>query len=198
MFATYTSAGAVEDAYKYWAERQGELLPPLGLMVCDEAHRSSGSVEKTWTLVHDQAAIPAERRLYMTATPRIWAPPKRPVKGREDAHQPLSEELAVSMDDVRIYGPHAYSLSLAEAIDHKLLAPFEIVVLELRDPLGDPQAAEQQGVPWGPGVGEALDGSNDEVPAERIAADDRRRLFTGVRRRSSFPSRRYRSALPVW
>ncbi len=170
LFATYASVGAVEGAYTYWAERQGELLPPLGLMVCDEAHRSSGSAEKTWTVVHDQAAIPAERRLYMTATPRIWAPPKRPVKGREGALQPLPEELAVSMDDVRIYGPHVYSLGLAEAIDRKLLAPFEIVVLELRDPHGDRAKAEQQGVPWGPGVGEAEDGSEDEVPAERIAA----------------------------
>ncbi|MFD8756016.1 DEAD/DEAH box helicase family protein [Kitasatospora sp. NPDC059577] len=170
VFATYTSVGAVADAYEYWAASKGELLPPLGLMVCDEAHRSSGSVEKTWTVVHHQTAIPAERRLYMTATPRIWAPPKRPVKGREEAYQPLPEELAVSMDDVRVYGPHVYSLGLAEAIDRKLLAPFEIVVLELRDPLGDRQGAERQGVPWGPGVGEAQDGSEDDVPAARIAA----------------------------
>ncbi|MGW2255703.1 Helicase associated domain protein [Kitasatospora sp. NPDC001660] len=170
VFATYTSVGAVADAYAYWAERQGEVLPPLGLMVCDEAHRSSGSVEKTWTVVHDQAEIPADRRLYMTATPRIWAPPSKAMRRREDARQPLPEELAVSMDDQRIYGPHVYSLGLAEAIDRKLLAPFEIVVLELRDPLGDRAGAQRQGVPWGPGVGEATDGSEDEVPAERIAA----------------------------
>ncbi|MEU9617306.1 DEAD/DEAH box helicase family protein, partial [Streptomyces sp. NPDC048209] len=171
LFATYTSVGAVADAYAHWAQLpQGERLPPLALMVCDEAHRSSGSVEKTWTVVHDQAEIPAERRLYMTATPRIWAPPSSAMRRREDAHQPLPEELAVSMDDQRIYGPHVYSLGLAEAIDRKLLAPFEIVVLELRDPFGDRQATERQGVPWGPGVGEAEDGSEDEVPAERIAA----------------------------
>jgi len=174
IFATYTSVGAVADAYAYWAQRpggeEGGVLPPLGLMVLDEAHRSSGSVEKTWTVVHDQAAIPAERRLYMTATPRIWAPPRAAVRRREDALQPLPEELAVSMDDQRIYGPHVYSLRLAEAIDRKLLAPFEIVVLELRDPLGDRKGAERQGVPWGPGVGEARDGSEDEVPAAHIAA----------------------------
>ncbi|MFJ9847738.1 DEAD/DEAH box helicase family protein, partial [Kitasatospora sp. NPDC101155] len=173
LFATYTSVGAVADAYAYWAQREGSgggVLPPLGLMVCDEAHRSSGSVEKTWTVVHDQGEIPAERRLYMTATPRIWAPPGKAMRRREDAHQPLPQELAVSMDDQRIYGPHVYSLGLAEAIDRKLLAPFEIVVLELRDPLGDRAGAQRQGVPWGPGVGEAQDGSEDEVPAERIAA----------------------------
>ncbi|MET8630883.1 Helicase associated domain protein [Kitasatospora sp. NPDC004669] len=170
VFATYTSVGAVADAYAYWAQRQGELLPPLGLMVCDEAHRSSGSVEKTWTVVHDQAEIPAQRRLYMTATPRIWAPPSRAMRRREDARQPLPEELAVSMDDQQVYGPQVFTLGLAEAIDRKLLAPFEIVVLELRDPLGDRKGAERQGVPWGPGVGEAEDGSEDEVPAARSAA----------------------------
>ncbi|MQS17649.1 DEAD/DEAH box helicase [Streptomyces kaniharaensis] len=182
LFATYTSVGAVADAYAYWAEREGELLPPLALMVCDEAHRSSGSVEKTWTVVHHQGEIPADRRLYMTATPRIWAPPSKAMTRREGAHQPLPEELAVSMDDQRIYGPHVFSLGLAEAIDRKLLAPFEIVVLELRDPLGDRDKAEQQGVPWGPGVGEAEDGSEDEVPAERIAAIQAGLLKTVVER----------------
>ncbi|MFG2910945.1 Helicase associated domain protein [Kitasatospora sp. NPDC048286] len=182
LFATYTSVGAVADAYAHWAGHRGEVLPPLGLMVCDEAHRSSGSVEKTWTVVHDQAELPADRRLYMTATPRIWAPPSRAMRRREDALQPLPEELAVSMDDQRIYGPHVYSLGLAEAIDRKLLAPFEIVVLELRDPLGDRQGAERQGVPWGPGVGEAEDGSEDEVPAERIAAMQAGLLKTATER----------------
>ncbi|MFJ7912648.1 Helicase associated domain protein [Kitasatospora sp. NPDC096204] len=185
LFATYTSVRAVADAYTYWAKREGEeggVLPPLGLMVCDEAHRSSGSTEKTWTVVHHQAAIPADRRLYMTATPRIWAPPSKTMRRREEAYQPLPEELAVSMDDQRIYGPHVFSLGLAEAIDRKLLAPFEIVVLELREPLGDRQGAERQGVPWGPGVGEAEDGSEDEVPAERIAAMQAGLLKTAAER----------------
>ncbi|GAA1239808.1 DEAD/DEAH box helicase [Kitasatospora nipponensis] len=170
LFATYASAGAVRDAYAYWAKEKQELLPELDLMVCDEAHRSSGSVEKSWTVVHDQAQIPAARRCYMTATPRIWAPPTRMVKAREGAHQPLPEELAVSMDDVRVYGPHVFSLGLAESIEKSLLAPFEVVVLELRDPLADRDKAKTQPVPWGAGVGEAQDGSEDEVPAEHLAA----------------------------
>ncbi|WP_371484790.1 Helicase associated domain protein [Kitasatospora sp. NBC_00315] len=170
LFATYASVGAVRDAYAYWAREKQELLPELDLMVCDEAHRSSGSVEKSWTVVHDQASIPAARRCYMTATPRIWAPPTRMLKAREGAHQPLPEELAVSMDDVRVYGPHVFSLGLAESIEKSLLAPFEVVVLELRDPLADRDAADKQPVPWGAGVGEAQDGSADEVPAEHLAA----------------------------
>ncbi|MEW1914643.1 Helicase associated domain protein [Kitasatospora sp. NPDC085895] len=170
LFATYASVGAVADAYRFWAERQGELLSPLALMVCDEAHRSSGSIEKSWTIVHEQAEIPAERRLYMTATPRIWAPPSAAMRRREDARQPLPEEFAVSMDDQRVYGPQVFTLGLAEAIDRKLLAPFEVVVLELREPRADRTGTERQGVPFGPGVGEAPDGSEDEVPAAHLAA----------------------------
>ncbi|WP_431675962.1 Helicase associated domain protein [Kitasatospora sp. KL5] len=170
LFATYASVGAVAEAYFYWARTKGEVLPELDLMVCDEAHRSSGSVEKSWTVVHDQVEIPAARRCYMTATPRIWAPPSRVLKPRQDAHQPLPEELAVSMDDTRVFGPHVYSLGLAESIEKELLAPFEVVVLELRDPRIDRDAARAQPVPWGAGVGEAVDGSEDEVPAEQLAA----------------------------
>jgi len=182
LFATYASAGAMDDTYRYHEERQ-EPLPPLALMVCDEAHRSSGSVEKTWTVVHDNARIPAARRLYMTATPRIWAPPKAGVRQREGAYQPLPEELACSMDDQRVYGPQVVSLGLAEAIDRQLLAPFEVVVLELRDPGADRKAAKKQPVPWGPGVGEAEDGEDDQVPAERIAAIQAGLVKTIVERR---------------
>lgn len=82
LFATYTSVDAVADAYAYWAEHRGKTLAPLALMVCDEAHRSSGSVEKSWTIVQEQDQIPAEHRLYMTATPRIWAPTGTAPSGR--------------------------------------------------------------------------------------------------------------------
>ncbi|MFC8720891.1 Helicase associated domain protein, partial [Kitasatospora sp. NPDC057198] len=184
LYTTYASAGAVEDAYAAWREREGRELVPLDLMVCDEAHRSSGSAEKAWTVVHDQEAIPSARRLYMTATPRVWQPPKRRRRdeeggqavgeeggqGRRWVWQPLPEELAVSMDDQAIYGPQVYTLGLAEAIDRGLLAPFEVVVLELRDPETDPAAAAAQPVPWGAGAGEAEDGSEDQVPVKRVAA----------------------------
>ncbi|MFF4344880.1 Helicase associated domain protein [Kitasatospora sp. NPDC001540] len=184
LYSTYASAGAVEDAYAAWRERAGRELAPLGLMVCDEAHRSSGSAEKAWTVMHDQEAIPAARRLYMTATPRVWQPPRRRRLGEEEGQeveqdggrgrrgvwQPLPEELAVSMDDQAIYGPQVYTLGLAEAIDRGLLAPFEVVVLELRDPETDTEAAAAQPVPWGAGAGEAEDGSEDRVPVERVAA----------------------------
>nr|WP_280842448.1 DEAD/DEAH box helicase [Kitasatospora phosalacinea] len=188
LYSTYAAAGSVEGAYAAWRQEEGRELASLDLMVCDEAHRSSGSAEKAWTVVHDQSAIPSARRLYMTATPRIWMPPKRRRRdeeegqevgrdggqvggqGRRGVWQPLPEELAVSMDDQAIYGPQVYTLGLAESVDRGLLAPFEIVVLELRDPETDTEVAAAQPVPWGAGAGEAEDGSEDRVPVARVAA----------------------------
>ncbi|MER7850616.1 Helicase associated domain protein [Kitasatospora sp. NPDC096077] len=167
LFATYASTGAVQDAYQVDPALLGGPVPPLDLLVCDEAHRSSGSVEKTWTVVHDQGAIPAGRRLYMTATPRVWAPP-RSVRRREGAYQPLEEGLLCSMDDTAVYGECVFDLGLQAAVDRGLLAPFEIVVLELRDPVRNREAARRQPLPYGPGVGE--DEEDDQVHPERVAA----------------------------
>ncbi|MEV7217973.1 Helicase associated domain protein [Kitasatospora cineracea] len=74
------------------------------------------------------------------------------------------------MDDRRVFGPQVFTLGLAEAVEKGLVAPFEIVVLELRDPAADRRAARRQPVPWGPGAGAARDGSEDEVPVEQLAA----------------------------
>ncbi|MCI0386212.1 Helicase associated domain protein [Streptomyces sp. CNQ085] len=52
----------------------GQKLAPFGLAVVDEAHRTSGDLAKPWAAIHDNRRIPATRRLYLTATPRIWQP----------------------------------------------------------------------------------------------------------------------------
>lgn len=74
VFATYASLGVLAEAH------EGEYGLPMDvfdLMVVDEAHRTSGSMGKAWAQVHDQEVIPAMRRLYMTATPRIWKERRR-------------------------------------------------------------------------------------------------------------------------
>ncbi|MGI5440420.1 DEAD/DEAH box helicase family protein [Streptomyces shenzhenensis] len=67
MFATYASLGlgTLERAHKAG-------LPGWDLIVVDEAHRTSGRLGKPWAVVHDNTRIPSLRRLYMTATPRLW------------------------------------------------------------------------------------------------------------------------------
>ncbi|MGW1997454.1 Helicase associated domain protein [Embleya sp. NPDC001921] len=76
VFGTYASLGAVIHAHT--GPYGIPALSPWALVLCDEAHRAAGHVDKTWTDIHDNTLVPARRRLYMTATPRIY----EPFKGR--------------------------------------------------------------------------------------------------------------------
>jgi hypothetical protein len=102
------------------------------LAIVDEAHGTAGDMGRPWAAIHDNARIPADFRLYLTATPRILAAP-RPQKGA-DGQEP---EIASMADDPEgTFGawlPGA-ELGLSEAIERGILAGFEIDVLEIRDP----------------------------------------------------------------
>ncbi|MGA5040045.1 Helicase associated domain protein [Streptomyces capoamus] len=154
VFATYASLPVLIEAHR------GEYGLPMDVwdvVLVDEAHRTSGSFAKAWAAVHDQEQLPAMRRLYMTATPRIWEErPARPRWRREDAGAAaavaqesgelaalvvdrLPEEMACSMDDEAVYGPVLFELDLSDAIARGLLARYQVVVAELRDPSLTPQ-----------------------------------------------------------
>jgi superfamily II DNA or RNA helicase len=135
IYATYASLGVLAEAFE---GAYGQKLDPVDLAVVDEAHRTSGSMGKAWADIHDQTVIPAHRRLYLTATPRIWQErPHREVA--EGVRDPLPEEMAASMDDETIFGPVLYKLSLASAVSRGLLARYQIIVLELQDPVVTPE-----------------------------------------------------------
>lgn len=135
IFGTYASLGVLAEAFE---GAYGQQLAPMDLTVVDEAHRTSGSMGKAWADVHNQGVIPSHRRLYLTATPRIWEERlNRDVA--EGVRDPLPREMAASMDDERVFGPVLYKLSLASAVSRKLLARYQIVVLELRDPVVTPE-----------------------------------------------------------
>lgn len=135
VYATYASLGVLAEAF---AGVYGQRLAPVDLAVVDEAHRTSGSLGKAWAGIHDQAVIPAARRLYLTATPRIWQerPHREVAEGMREA---LPQELAASMDDEAVFGPVLYRLTLASAVARGLLARYQIIVAELQDPLVTPQ-----------------------------------------------------------
>ncbi|MEU0837739.1 Helicase associated domain protein [Streptomyces sp. NPDC005969] len=141
VYATYASLPVLAEAHE---GAYGLPMDVFDLVVVDEAHRTSGSAGKAWAAIHDQDVIPAMRRLYMTATPRIWK--ERPPRARwaerqagfENTRDPLPRELACSMDDPKIYGPVVYELSLASAVSRGLLARYQIVVVELTDPVVTP------------------------------------------------------------
>ncbi|MBB1260187.1 DEAD/DEAH box helicase [Streptomyces alkaliterrae] len=135
FFATYHSLGVMAEAFE---GAYGQQLEPLDLAVVDEAHRTSGSMGKAWAAIHDQAVIPAHRRLYLTATPRIWEE-RLNREVAEGVRDPLPREMAASMDDEKVFGPVLYKLSLASAVSRKLLARYQIIVLELQDPVVTPE-----------------------------------------------------------
>lgn len=135
VYATYASLPVLAEAFE---GAYGQQLAPVDLAVVDGAHRTSGSMGKAWADIHDQQIIPAARRLYLTATPRIWQ--ERPnweiTVGVRD---PLPKEMAASMDDEKVFGPVLYKLSLASAVSRGLLARYQIIVVELTDPMVTPE-----------------------------------------------------------
>ncbi|WP_097974115.1 DEAD/DEAH box helicase [Streptomyces sp. gb14] len=124
----------------------GQKMAPFDLVVIDEAHRTSGDGSKAWASVHHQDRIPAARRLYMTATPRLWEAAPRTTDGEEadgdqlgaadapDGGEVLGGRLVASMDDHTLYGPVLHETGLMESVERGILARFEVDVLEIRDP----------------------------------------------------------------
>lgn len=135
IYATYASLGVLAEAFE---GVYGQKLDPVDLAVVDEAHRTSGSMGKAWADIHDQSVIPALRRLYLTATPRIWEE-RLNREVAEGVRDPLPREMAASMDDETVFGPVLYKLSLASAVSRGLLARYQIIVLELKDPVVTPE-----------------------------------------------------------
>ncbi|MFD5620534.1 Helicase associated domain protein [Streptomyces yangpuensis] len=120
-YATYASMPTLLAAH------HSHHLPAWDLIVVDEAHRTAGHLGKAWAAIHHDDQIPAARRLYLTATPRVW-----------DPDNDRAEDPVASMDDETLFGPVAYRLTLSDAIDLGLLADYQILVpvvddTELRD-----------------------------------------------------------------
>ncbi|MCK8615265.1 DEAD/DEAH box helicase [Gordonia sp. C13] len=126
VFTTYQSLPTVAGA-------QGHGVDPFDLVICDEAHRTTGVTvagadESNFVKVHDNDFLAADRRLYMTATPRIF---DDAVKEKAADH---SAELS-SMDDVDIYGPEFHRLSFGEAVERGLLTDYKVIVLTVDEEL---------------------------------------------------------------
>ncbi len=120
VFTTYQSLPAVSKA-------QDLGVDPFDLVICDEAHRTTGVTlegedASNFVAVHDPAFLKASRRLYMTATPRLF---NDETKDKAEEH---SAEIA-SMDDLETYGPEFHRLSFGEAVERGLLTDYKVLVL---------------------------------------------------------------------
>ncbi|MBF9073912.1 DEAD/DEAH box helicase [Streptacidiphilus fuscans] len=138
VFTTYASLEKIEET-----QHQGIDVPPFDLAIMDEAHRVSGRADKTWAIAHDAKRIRADRRLYLTATPRIWDSPDltespdspRPRLGRARHLGPQTLHIgsSYSMDDPAVFGPRIHDYPLAEAITDGVLADYQILVPTITD-----------------------------------------------------------------
>lgn len=120
IFSTYQSVQVVADLQKQAGLR-------FDLVICDEAHRtatgsSDGDDMSAFFKVHDDSLIPADRRLYMTATPKVFKP-----AAREDAVD--ADMLLASMDDPETFGPEFHRLGFGEAVERGLLADYRVLIL---------------------------------------------------------------------
>ncbi len=121
VFSTYQSIQTVIDA-----QRIGQL-PEFDLVICDEAHRTTGLTlpgedASDFTKVHENHLIRAAKRLYMTATPRIYNDATKTKAGEKEA-------ALYSMDDQALFGPEFYRLSFGQAADRKLLSEYKVLIV---------------------------------------------------------------------
>lgn len=129
VFSTYQSIQVVADA-------QRADLGEFDLIICDEAHRTTGLTlpgedPSDFVKVHSNANVVGKRRLYMTATPRIYAEASKTKAGENDA-------VLYSMDDIDTFGPEFHRLGFGKAVERDLLADYKVLIVAVeQDKMGD-------------------------------------------------------------
>ncbi|WP_435246846.1 Helicase associated domain protein [Streptomyces sp. NRRL F-5630] len=134
VICTYDSLDKIENT-----QHTRYTVPPFDLAVMDEAHRIAGRADKKWALVHDAHRIHAQRRLYMTATPRSFAAPDLIESAGSRARStstraaPPADAAVNSMDNGAVYGKKVFEYPLAQAIADGVAADYRIVVPTVTD-----------------------------------------------------------------
>jgi len=127
VFATYQSIEVISIAQRKYG------LPDFDLAIMDEAHRTAGdrnrmkkSDEKDseFIKIHEQDNIRSDRRLYMTATPKVYSKSARQRASQEDI-------VLYSMEDEDIFGPVLYEIGFGSAVERELLSDYKVIVLEI-------------------------------------------------------------------
>ncbi len=126
IFSTYQSALRIKEA-------QEAGLNEIDLIICDEAHRTVGAMyssnerddKNAFTLPHSDENIKAKKRLYMTATPKVYSESSK-AKAKE------KDNVIYSMDDGEIFGEEIYTLNFSKAIALDLLTDYKVIILAVR------------------------------------------------------------------
>ncbi|BAP80334.1 DNA helicase restriction enzyme type III Rsubunit [Pseudomonas sp. MT-1] len=125
VFSTYHSIDVISRA------QLDHGLPAFDLVICDEAHRTTGATfgeddESTFVRIHDADYIRAAKRLYMTATPRIYGDNAK-VKAES------GDVTLCSMDDETLYGKELFVINFSEAVQRGLLTDYKVLVLTVEE-----------------------------------------------------------------
>lgn len=134
VFSTYQSIEVISKAQKKIPNFEFDLI------VCDEAHRTTGVTlagkdESNFVKVHDNKFLQAKKRIYMTATPRLYS----------ESSKKKAEENSIeicSMDDVSKYGEEMYRIGFGEAVEKQLLSDYKVLVLTI-DPMAMSESLQQ-------------------------------------------------------
>lgn len=131
VFSTYQSIEAVRAAQQETLRQTAGSYGTFDLIICDEAHRTTGvklssADESNFTKIHDADYIKGKKRLYMTATPRLYG---------ENAKAKASEKDAIlcSMDDESLYGKEFFRVTFSYAVEHGLLTDYKVLVLTVNE-----------------------------------------------------------------
>ncbi len=125
VFSTYHSINVISEA------QHQHGLDHFDLIICDEAHRTTGATfgdedESTFVKVHDAGFIRGLKRLYMTATPRIYGDVAKASAEKENV-------ALCSMDDESLYGKELFVITFSEAVKRGLLCDYKVIVLAVEE-----------------------------------------------------------------
>ncbi len=126
IFATYQSIEVLTDAQKLG-------LPEFDLIICDEAHRTTGAKklgkdDSHFVQIHKDEYVKGKKRLYMTATPRIFGE-----KARATAEE--NDIIISTMDDEKIFGKEIHRLDFHAAVKADLLTDYKVIILAVDEDL---------------------------------------------------------------
>ena len=128
VFSTYQSIDVIAKAQKVLLKNG---FPEFDLIICDEAHRTTGYTEpgmddSAFVKVHDADFIKSKKRLYMTATPRLYDVEAQSKAAKNDV--PLW-----SMDNEAYFGKEIHRIGFGEAVERGLLTDYKVIILTLND-----------------------------------------------------------------
>lgn len=128
VFSTYHSLPTLEEAMHPFNAKDSVRFD---LILCDEAHRTTGKHHPQddishFNLVHDGLRIKAKKRLYMTATPKLYTESAK--------NQAAQHDIGVfSMDDEKTYGPEFHRLPFSKAVEMGQLSDYKVVILGISE-----------------------------------------------------------------